>query len=167
MRLIGLDPGLRKTGWGVLELQGNRLSGVANGCVKSDEKLSLAERLAQIYRGLNEVLATYQPDEAAVEIVFINKNPDSTLKLGQVRGVVLLAPAMANLVVYEYAANLIKKSVVGAGHADKTQVQHMVKRILPGMELEGADAADALAVAICHAHHRLSPASRLAKGAPQ
>jgi crossover junction endodeoxyribonuclease RuvC len=153
MRLLGLDPGLRHTGWGVLDVAGNRLSHVASGVVHSRAEAPLAERLVALFRQLNEVLDRHAPDEAAVEESFVNKNPASTLKLGMARGVVLLAPAERGLPVFEYSANLIKKSVVGAGHADKQQIQTMVHRLLPGVVLEAPDAADALAAAICHAHH--------------
>jgi crossover junction endodeoxyribonuclease RuvC len=153
MRLLGLDPGLRHTGWGVIEVVGNRLTHVADGVVHSDGKQSLAERLVALFRQLNEILDRYQPDEAAVEETFVNKNPSSTLKLGVARGVVLLAPAERGIPVAEYSTNLIKKSVVGAGHADKVQIQMMVRRLLPGCAIASPDAADALAVAICHAHH--------------
>ncbi len=153
MRVLGLDPGLRHTGWGVIDVAGNRLTHVADGVVHAPTNLSLAARLVVLFRQLNEVLERYGPDEAAVEETFVNKNPVSTLRLGVARGVVLLAPAERGLPVAEYSANLIKKSVVGAGHAEKEQVQMMVRRLLPGCTIEKADAADALAVAICHAHH--------------
>jgi len=153
MKLLGLDPGLQHTGWGVIEVDGSRLTFVAAGVVNSSPKRPLAERLVEIHDGLREVIDTYQPAEAAVEETFVNKNPTSTLKLGLARGVVLLVPALAGLPVAEYPANLIKKSVVGAGHAGKEQVQMMVRMLLPGCLTETADAADALAVAICHAHH--------------
>ena len=153
MRLLGLDPGLRRTGWGVITATGNRLVYVADGVIEVKAVPSLAERLSALYRGLVEVLERHAPDAAAVEETFVNKNPASTLKLGVARGVVLLAPAERGLPVHEYSANLIKKSVVGVGHADKAQVQMMVRRLLPGCLLAGADSADALAVAICHAHH--------------
>jgi crossover junction endodeoxyribonuclease RuvC len=153
MRLLGLDPGLRHTGWGVIEVAGNRLTHVADGVVHSDGKQSLAERLVTLYHQLNEILELYRPDEAAVEETFVNKNASSTLKLGVARGVVLLAPAERGIPVAEYSTNLIKKSVVGAGHADKVQIQMMVRRLLPGCAIASPDAADALAVAICHAHH--------------
>src|SRR5437868_8418352 len=153
MRLIGLDPGLRHTGWGVIEVSGSRLRYVADGAVHTDGNRALAERLVQLHAGLSEVIAALKPDAAAVEETFVNKNPTSTLKLGLARGVVLLVPALAGLPVAEYPANLIKKSVVGAGHAAKEQVQMMVRRLLPGCAIAQADAADALAVAICHAHH--------------
>jgi len=155
MRLLGLDPGLRHTGWGVIDVAGSRLSYVSAGIAHSNEKAPLAERLVSLFRQLNDVIDRYAPAEAAVEETFVNKNPASTLKLGVARGVVLLAPAERGIPVAEYSANLIKKSVVGAGHADKVQVGMMVRRLLPNCDLEEsrADAADALAVAICHAHH--------------
>jgi len=153
MRLLGLDPGLRHTGWGVIDAAGNRLVYVADGVVHSRAGRPLAERLCELYQALGEVLQRYTPDEAAVEETFVNKNASSTLKLGMARGVALLAPAERGIAVHEYAANLIKKSVVGVGHADKAQVQMMVRRLLPGCLHAGADSADALAVAICHAHH--------------
>jgi crossover junction endodeoxyribonuclease RuvC len=151
MRLLGLDPGLRITGWGVIESDGYRLRHVAHGVVKSDEKLSLAERLDQLFIGISAVIEAQRPEHAAVEETFVNKNASSTLKLGYARGVVLLAPARLGLPVAEYGANQVKKAVVGVGHADKTQVAMMVKRLLPGINAT-ADAADALAVAICLAH---------------
>ena len=160
MRLIGLDPGLRRTGWGVIEVEGNRLSHVASGAVVSDAGLSLAERLSQIFDGLTTVIAGHDPAEAAVEETFVNRNPASTLKLGQARGAVLLAPAQAGIRVTEYPATLIKKALVGNGHADKKQVQAMVAILLPGARPDTADAADALAIAICHAHHRSTAAAR-------
>lgn len=163
MRILGLDPGLRHTGWGVLDATGSRLVHVADGAVHSDEARSLAERLVQLHDGLADILERYAPDEAAVEETFVNKNPTSTLKLGLARGVVLLVPARAGLPVAEYGANHIKKSVVGAGHAAKEQVQMMVRRLLPGAAFSSADAADALAVAICHAHHRQTEAGIAAR----
>ncbi|HEY2876811.1 MAG TPA: crossover junction endodeoxyribonuclease RuvC [Reyranella sp.] len=153
MKLIGLDPGLRLTGWGVIDVEGNRLRHVAHGVIKVSVEGSLAARLHELFEGIAAVVAEQKPAEAAVEETFVNVNPGSTLKLGQARGVVMLAPARAGLPVFEYAANLVKKSVVGAGHADKHQIAMMVGRLLPGVEAR-ADAADALAVAICHAHHR-------------
>src|SRR5579862_5181066 len=153
MRVLGLDPGLRHTGWGVIDVVGNRLSHVADGVVHAPVDQPLAGRLVALFRQLAEVLERYRPDEAAVEESFVNKNAASTLKLGVARGVVLLAPAERGLPVAEYSANLIKKSVVGAGHAEKAQVQLMVRRLLPGCTIARPDAADALAVAICHAHH--------------
>ena len=158
MRLLGLDPGLRATGWGVIELDGNRLSHVADGVIRVGEDGGLADRLARLHRALAVLLAAHVPDEAAVEETFVNRNPQSTLRLGQARGVVLLAPALAGVPVFEYPANLVKKSLVGAGHAAKQQIGMMVRTLLPGAALATADAADALAVAVCHAHHRTSHA---------
>jgi len=157
IRLLGLDPGLQHTGWGIVDAHGNppgsRLSFVAAGAIHTDPKRELAERLVEIHEGLKQVIDLYQPTEAAVEETFVNKNPTSTLKLGLARGVVLLTPATYKLPVAEYPANLVKKSVVGAGHASKDQVQMMVRVLLPASSAQGPDAADALAVAICHAHH--------------
>jgi crossover junction endodeoxyribonuclease RuvC len=156
MRLIGIDPGLRNTGWGIIAVKDNRLVHIADGVILSDAKNSLAERLVQIYDGLFEVIEQYQPDEAAVEETFVNKNPVSTLKLGQARGISLLVPARLGIPVAEYLPNLVKKTVVGSGHAAKEQIQMMVRTLLPGCEIKTADAADALAIAVCHAHHRPS-----------
>jgi len=164
MRLLGLDPGLRRTGWGVIDAEGNRLRYVACGLIAVPEKGSLAGRLAALFRALNETLDRFAPDQAAVEESFANQNPASTLKLGLARGVVILAPAERGIPVFEYAANLIKKSVTGAGHAEKRQVEAMVRKLLPGADVESADAADALATAICHAHHA---ATRRRLGAAQ
>jgi crossover junction endodeoxyribonuclease RuvC len=147
-----LDPGLRRTGWGVIERDGHRLRHVANGVVESDDALDLDRRLVQLYEGLTAVVTRYHPHEAAVEETFVNKNPSSTLKLGVARGVVLLVPSLAGLPVAEYPPNRVKKAVVGTGHAAKQQVAMMVARMLPGSGIETPDAADALAVAICHAH---------------
>lgn len=154
MRLLGLDPGLRITGWGVLEQRDNRLIWVADGTVTSDEKLTLAERLAQLSRGVAEIIARHVPDEIAVEETFVNRNPASTLKLGQARGAVLAACGLADIPVSEYATRLVKKSLVGTGQGDKAQVAMMVRQLLPPCEIKTEDASDALAVAICHAHHR-------------
>lgn len=156
MRLLGLDPGLIRTGWGVIDADGNRLRYVACGLIAVPEKDSLSVRLAGLFRALNDVLDRFAPDQAAVEESFVNRNPASTLKLGLARGVVLLAPAARGLPVFEYAANLVKKSVTGAGHAEKRQVEAMVRRLLPGAAADSSDAADALACAICHAHHAAS-----------
>ena len=150
--IIGLDPSLTCTGWGIVAKSGNRLSHIANGQVKTDAKLSLPERLVILDRELTDVILQYRPDCGAVEEVFVNKNPQSTLKLGQARGVCLLALARAGLDVSEYATRLVKKAIVGTGGAEKAQVQAMVKVLLPGVQLAGADAADALAVAIADAH---------------
>jgi len=152
---------LRATGWGVIEFDGNRLGHVANGVVKTASGAALAERLVRLHEGLTRVIERYRPVEAAVEETFVSTNAASTLKLGQARGVALLVPANAGLAVAEYPPNLIKKTVVGAGHAAKEQIQMMVATLLPGVTLAGADAADALAVAICHAHHRQSPITKL------
>jgi len=154
VRIIGIDPGLRNTGWGVIEAEGTRLSYVADGSVHSDADAPLATRLLQIHTQLVEILQQYAPDEAAIEETFVNKDARATLKLGQARGAAMLAPALAGINVAEYAPNVVKKSVVGAGHAEKDQVKHMVKVLLPRAELNTADSTDALAIAICHAHHR-------------
>ena len=162
IRIIGIDPGLRRTGWGVIESDGVRLIYVASGHITSDADDPLASRLRDLYQGLVSVLASFHPAEAAVEETFVNENPRATLKLGQARGMALLAPAMKGLKVAEYPPNLIKKTVVGAGHAEKRQIQMMVSMLLPKARFESADEADALAIAICHANHRTSPAARLA-----
>ena len=163
VRLLGLDPGLQHTGWGVVESTGNRLRHIADGVVSTTADLPLAERLCQLHRALNALMEIWKPDEAAVEHTYVNKNPGAALKLGQARGVVLLAPALAGLPVAEYQAMEVKRAVVGTGHADKIQVADMVRRLLPGATMKRADASDALAVAICHAHHRGSRLA-LAKG---
>ena len=152
MRVLGIDPGLRNTGWGVIETEGSRLRHIANGVVHSDGG-DLGARLVTLYRGLCAVIVAHGPDAAAVEQTFVNKDATGTLKLGQARGIAMLAPAEAGLSVGEYAPNAVKKAVVGVGHAQKQQVQHMVRIHLPGVEFAGPDAADALAIAICHAHH--------------
>lgn len=154
MIILGLDPGLGCTGWGVIAAEGNRLSHVANGQIRTDPKAELPTRLVELHGRLLAVLAEHRPDRAAVEEVFVNDNPQSTLKLGQARGVVLLAAA--SVPVGEYAARLVKKAIVGTGGAEKSQVHAMVQRLLPGVKIAGADAADALAVAITHAHHLAS-----------
>ena len=158
MRVIGIDPGLRQTGWGVISVSGNRLSHVSDGIVESNPNLTLAQRLKQIHGGLQGVMREYNPDEAAVEETFVNMNPTSTLKLGQARGIALLVPAEFGLPVGEYPPNLVKKTVVGSGHAEKQQIQMMVRMLLPGCIVATSDAADALAVAICHAQHKQAPA---------
>ena len=152
MLILGIDPSLSCTGWGVVARSGSRLSHIANGQVRTDPAMSLAQRLVALDRELADVIARHAPDCGAVEEVFVNKNPQSTLKLGHARGVCLLALARAGLPVHEYAARLVKKALVGTGAAEKAQVQAMLKVLLPGAKLAGADAADALAVAICHAH---------------
>jgi crossover junction endodeoxyribonuclease RuvC len=154
VRIIGLDPGLRHTGWGIIEAEGTRLSYVADGAVHSVNDDDLATRLLQIHQQVLAIFDEYKPDEAAIEETFVNKDARATLKLGQARGVVMLAPVMRKIGVAEYAPNLIKKTVVGNGHAEKDQVKHMVKVLLPRAELKTADSTDALAIAICHAQHR-------------
>jgi crossover junction endodeoxyribonuclease RuvC len=154
VRLLGLDPGLQHTGWGLVESAGSRLRHLGDGVISTDAAQPLAERLCTLYRGLVALLELWQPDEAAVEHTYVNKNPGAALKLGQARGVVLLAPALTGIPVAEYQAMEVKRAVVGTGHAEKLQVEAMVRRLLPGAVIRRADAADALAVAICHAHHR-------------
>lgn len=152
MRVLGIDPGLRHMGWGVIEAEGSRLRHIANGICESGTG-DLALRLLTLHSQLSDVLRRYQPQLAAVEQTFVNRDAAGTLKLGQARGIALLVPAQFGLEVGEYSPNTVKKSVVGVGHADKKQVEHMVRMQLPGIEIAGADAADALAIAICHAHH--------------
>ena len=152
MKVLGIDPGLVNMGWGIIVADGSRLRHVANGIIRSDSD-SLAARLCDLHRGLVAVIAAHAPDAAAVEQTFVNKDAVGTLKLGQARGVALLAPAQAGIAVGEYAPNAVKKAIVGAGHAQKAQVEYMVRFQLPGVELAGPDAADALAIAICHARH--------------
>lgn len=154
VRILGIDPGLRFTGWGVLEAEGNHLRHVADGVLATDGTQDVPLRLKALDAALAELLANFAPDEAAVEETYVNRNPSSTLKLGYARGVALLAPARAGIPVFEYGAKTVKLSVVGTGGADKDQVGLMVRRLLPGAVQKRADAADALAVAICHAHHR-------------
>ena len=158
MRILGLDPSLASTGWGVIEAEGNRIRYVADGIIKTDAKLNSAERLVLLHRGICEVIEQYKPDEAAIEQVFLNTNPESSLKLGQARGVIMLAPALYGLRVAEYEPNKIKKAVVGVGHAQKDQVGMMIKVLLPGCKPKNNDSADALAVAICHNNYRGGPA---------
>lgn len=153
MRVIGIDPGLRKMGWGVIESRGSRLSHIANGTITSTAGADLAERLLSLHLALTEVFEEFRPELAAVEQTFVNKDAVATLKLGQARGIALLVPSQFSISVGEYLPNAVKKAVVGVGHADKKQVEHMVRLQLPGVEINGADAADALAIAICHAHH--------------
>ncbi|MBW4332185.1 crossover junction endodeoxyribonuclease RuvC [Stakelama sp. CBK3Z-3] len=156
MIILGLDPGLGTTGWGVIRAEGNRLSHLGNGHLKTDAKEALPRRLSHLDAMVAAIMADHDPDAVAVEEVFVNSNPQSTLKLGQARGVVICAAARGGMDVGEYAARLVKKSVVGVGNAEKPQVHAMIKRLLPGVRIAGADAADALAVAICHAHHLAS-----------
>jgi len=154
LRILGLDPGLRATGWGVIDADGNQLRFVADGVVCSDQKRPLSDRLNDLFSGLNATITAYSPSECAIEDSFVSRHSGSTLKLGHARGIALLAPAARGLVVAEYKPNLVKKSVVGAGHAGKEQVKAMVRILLPGSAPTNTDSADALAVAICHAHHR-------------
>jgi crossover junction endodeoxyribonuclease RuvC len=158
IRILGIDPGLRRTGWGVLDIEGNRLMFVDCGSVETRERMPLASRLLAIHEGLSRILDRFRPAEAAIEQTFVNKDGAATLKLGQARGVAMLAPAMFGIEVSEYAPNQVKKTVVGAGHADKNQIQAMLKILLPKADPKSADAADALAIAITHAHHRQSAA---------
>ncbi len=161
-RLLGIDPGLRFTGWGLIEVSGNHLRHLADGVIATDNDQGVPERLRVLYDGLTALIGEHRPDEAAVEETYVNRNGTATLKLGYARGVALLAPALAGLPVHEYGAMAVKQAVVGTGAASKDQVEVMVRRLLPGATLKRADAADALAVAVCHAHHR---ASRLRWGA--
>jgi crossover junction endodeoxyribonuclease RuvC len=154
IRIIGIDPGLGQTGWGVVTIEGTRLSYVADGTLKSDRAQSLTLRLVDLHRQLSAIIAEWRPDEASVEETFVNKDARATLKLGAARAVALLVPGCAGVPVAEYAPNLVKKTVVGVGHADKHQIRHMVQMLLPRCNPKSADSADALAVAICHAHHR-------------
>ena len=156
MIILGLDPGLGTTGGGLIRAEGNRLSHIANGQLKTDPKIPLPERLAELARQIEVLLAEHNPDSSAVEEVFVNANPQSTLKLGQARGVIIMLVARSGIPVGEYAARLVKKAVVGTGNAEKAQVHAMVQRLLPGVQITGPDAADALAVAITHAHHLVS-----------
>ena len=156
IRILGIDPGLRCTGWGLIESDGNRLIYVACGSVDTDERAELCERLVVIHAGLRKVIEEFAPEEAAVEHTFVNTNASATLKLGQARGVAMLVPAQAGLSVAEYAPNLVKKSIVGAGHGDKAQIRMMIGVLLPRASPQSEDAADALAIAVTHAHHRQS-----------
>lgn len=156
MKILGLDPSLSSTGWGVIEVENNRIRYVADGVIKTNTSLDLASRLSKLYQGVCDVINFYKPDEAAIEIVFVNNNPFSSMKLGQARGAVILAPAQAGIPVAEYEPNQIKKAVVGVGHAEKNQVETMVKVLLPGAKPVNNDASDALAIAICHNNFRHS-----------
>jgi crossover junction endodeoxyribonuclease RuvC len=156
IRILGIDPGLRRTGWGLIDVDGNRLMFVACGSVATSDKAGVAVRLVQIHDGLARIVERYGPAEAAVEATFVNKDASATLKLGQARGVALLIPARAGIAVSEYAPNLVKKTIVGAGHGDKSQIRMMVGVLLPKADPASDDAADALAIAVCHAHHRQS-----------
>ena len=156
IRILGIDPGLRRTGWGVIDIAGNRLSYVACGSLATDDQADVAVRLVAIHDGLIAVVEQYRPGEAAVEATFVNKDAVATLKLGQARGVALLVPARSGLAVHEYAPNLVKKTIVGAGHSEKAQVRMMIGVLLPKADPQTEDAADALAIALTHAHHRQS-----------
>ena len=161
IRIIGIDPGLRNTGWGVVDVIGSRLSYVAAGTIRPRDTQPLAERLCFIHDALFDIMGSFSPHEAAVEATFVNRDAAATLKLGQARGVAMLVPARAGLAVAEYAPNVVKKSIVGAGHAEKAQIRMMVSVLLPRAEFDSDDSADALAVAICHAHHRSAAALRI------
>jgi crossover junction endodeoxyribonuclease RuvC len=162
IRILGIDPGLRRTGWGVVEIAGNRLGFLGCGSVLTDDRAALAARLLTIYDGLMRILDQFRPDEAAVEATFVNKDATATLKLGQARGIAMVVPAKAGVPVAEYAPNLVKKSIVGAGHGDKAQVRMMIGVLLPKADPASDDAADALAVAVTHAHHRQSVVLKVA-----
>jgi len=162
IRILGIDPGLRRTGWGLIETEGNRLIHVACGSLETSERASLSERLLAIHDGLIAVIERFRPHEAAVEATFVNANAVATLKLGQARGVAMLVPARAGLAVAEYAPNVVKKTVVGAGHGEKMQIRMMVGVLLPKADPQSEDAADALAIAVCHAHHRTSAVLKVA-----
>jgi len=162
IRILGIDPGLRRTGWGIVEIAGNRLSFLSCGSVTTNDRDALALRLLAIHDGLTRILDEFRPDEAAVEQTFVNKGAQSTLKLGQARGIAMVVPARAGVPVSEYAPNLVKKSIVGAGHGDKAQVRMMIGVLLPKANPNSEDAADALAVAVTHAHHRQSLLRRMA-----
>jgi crossover junction endodeoxyribonuclease RuvC len=165
IRILGIDPGLRRTGWGVIDVLGSRLIFVGCGTVATVEHEAMAARLTAIHAGLSQVVETYRPAESAVEATFVNKDAAATLKLGQARGVALLVPAQAGLSVAEYAPNVVKKTIVGAGHGEKAQIRMMISVLLPKADPQSADAADALAIAITHAHHRNSVVLRVSAGA--
>ncbi|MCX5496548.1 crossover junction endodeoxyribonuclease RuvC [Kaistia dalseonensis] len=156
IRILGIDPGLRRTGWGLIESRGNNLSFVAAGTVRAPLDGEMAHRLVVLHKGLTEIVRGFEPEEAAVEQTFVNKDASSTLKLGQARGIALLVPALAGISVAEYSPNSVKKTIVGAGHASKEQIRMMVSVLLPKAQFDSDDSADALAIAICHAHHRVS-----------
>lgn len=162
IRIMGIDPGLRRTGWAVIETSGNALRFIEAGTVRSNDRGDLASRLCQLHEGLSEVLDRFTPEEAAVEATFVNKDATATLKLGQARGIAMLVPAQAGLAVAEYAPNAVKKAVIGVGHGDKKQIHTMVNVLMPKARFDTDDAADAIAIAICHAHNRRSARSRLA-----
>jgi crossover junction endodeoxyribonuclease RuvC len=165
IRILGIDPGLRRTGWGVIVCEGNRLSFLACGSVETRDRADLAVRLLAIHDGLERVVEDFAPQEAAVEQTFVNRDGAATLKLGQARGIAMLIPARAGLAVAEYAPNLVKKTIVGSGHAEKAQIRMMIGVLLPKADPRSEDAADALAIAVTHAHHRASATRRLAAAA--
>ena len=167
IRILGIDPGLRRTGWGMIASAGNALSFIATGTIKAPLDGELAQRLVALHTGLTAIVRDYAPNEAAVEQTFVNRDATATLKLGQARGIALLVPALAGLSVAEYAPNAVKKTIVGAGHAEKAQIRAMVRVLLPRAEFDGEDSADALAVAICHAHHRRAAAVRFVSQSAQ
>ncbi|MGE3145572.1 MAG: crossover junction endodeoxyribonuclease RuvC [Pseudorhodoplanes sp.] len=164
IRILGIDPGLRRTGWGLIETLGNRLSFLACGTVETSERAALAARLVAIHNGLSRIVEDFRPHEAAVEQTFVNKDATATLKLGQARGIAMLIPARAGLPVAEYAPNLVKKTIVGSGHGEKAQIRMMIGVLLPKSDPQSDDAADALAIAVCHAHHRASAVLKAALG---
>ena len=166
IRILGIDPGLRRTGWGLIDVDGNRLIHVACGSVATTDKAMLAVRLVELHDGLARVVEEFSPEEAAVEATFVNKDATATLKLGQARGVALLIPARAGIEVAEYAPNLVKKTIIGAGHGEKEQIRAMLRVLLPKADPPSHDAADALAIAVCHAHHRQSRILALKVAAP-
>ncbi len=161
IRILGIDPGLRRTGWGVVDVEGNRLMFVGCGAVATDDKAELAVRLLAIHDGLEQVIRDFRPDEAAAEATFVNKDATATLKLGQARGVALLVAAKAHVPIAEYAPNLVKKTIIGVGHGEKAQIRMMIGVLLPRADPRTEDAADALAIAVTHAHHRASAILRL------
>lgn len=165
IRIIGIDPGLRRTGWGIIDTIGNSLHFVGSGTIRSDDKADLASRLCQLHDGLEAIIHSHMPHEAAVEQTFVNKDATATLKLGQARGIAMLVPARSGLRVAEYAPNAVKKAVIGVGHGDKKQIHMMVRVLLPRATFDTDDAADAIAIAICHAHHRQSVTGRIAAAA--
>lgn len=167
IRILGIDPGLRRTGWGAIEVMGNSIRFLASGSVTSDAGAGLAERLMSLFAGLEAVVAAMAPDEAAVEQTFVNRDAAATLKLGQARGIAMVVPARAGLAVAEYSPTAVKKAIVGTGHGEKRQIRMMVNVLLPKATFDSDDAADALAIAICHAHHRATPAARLARAAAE
>jgi crossover junction endodeoxyribonuclease RuvC len=162
IRILGIDPGLRRTGWGIVQIAGNRLSFLGCGSVTTNDRDALAARLLAIHDGLMRILDEFRPDEAAVEATFVNKDANATLKLGQARGIAMVVPARAGVPVAEYAPNLVKKTIVGAGHGDKVQIRMMIGVLLPKSDPQSEDAADALAIAVTHAHHRQSVVLRAA-----